>query len=48
MEHYVAEKLGMTVARMRAEMSEWEYVRWTRFYARKWQNEELARLMAGG
>jgi hypothetical protein len=48
LEHYIAQKLSMTVARMRAEMTEWEYVRWTRFYARKRQREELASLMAGG
>jgi hypothetical protein len=48
MEHYVAHQLHMTVAGMRAEMPEWEYVRWTRYFARKWQREEVARQMAGG
>lgn len=35
----------MTVARLRAEMSNSEFVYWTRFYARKQQREELARKM---
>jgi hypothetical protein len=33
---------------MRTEMSNDEFVLWTRFYARKAQTEELARLTAGG
>jgi hypothetical protein len=33
----------MTVARMCAEMSNGEFVYWTRYYARKAQAEELAR-----
>jgi hypothetical protein len=37
----------MTVRRMRAEMGNDEFVVWTRFYARKAQAEELARLTAG-
>lgn len=38
----------MTVAEMRRRMDNSEYVLWTRFYARKYQAEELARLKAGG
>jgi uncharacterized protein YegP (UPF0339 family) len=38
----------MTVARMRREMSNGEFMLWSRFYARKAQAEELAQLMAGG
>jgi uncharacterized protein YegP (UPF0339 family) len=47
-EFYLAQKLGMTVARMRREMSNGEFMLWSRFYARKAQAEELAQLMAGG
>lgn len=46
-EHFLAQKLGMTVARMRAEMDGGEYIRWTRFYARKQQRQELAHKMGG-
>lgn len=38
----------MTVARLRAEMSNDEYVRWGIFYARKAQREELETLKAKG
>lgn len=47
-EHFLAQKLGMTVARLRAEVDNGEYVRWNRYYARKAQAQELARAMAGG
>jgi hypothetical protein len=47
-EFYLAQKLGMTVARLRAEMSSIEFLYWSRYYARKWQAEELERLKAGG
>lgn len=47
-EFYLAQKLGMTVAQMRAGMSNGEFLYWTRFYARKAQAEELERLKAGG
>ncbi len=33
---------------MRAEMSNREFVYWSRYYARKAQAEELERLKAGG
>lgn len=46
-EYFLAQKLGMTVARLRAEMDGGEFVYWTRFYARKQQAQELARLTAG-
>jgi len=36
----------MTVARLLAEMSNDEYVRWCMFYARKAQREELELLKA--
>lgn len=38
----------MTVARMRAEMSNQEFVYWSRFYMRKAQREELEMKRAGG
>lgn len=38
----------MTVARMRVEISNDEYVRWGVFYARKAQRQELERLKAKG
>jgi hypothetical protein len=41
-EFYLAQKLGMTVSRMRAEMTNLEYVHWGIFYARKAQRHELA------
>lgn len=41
-EFYLAQKLGMTVTRMRAEMTNLEYVHWGIFYARKAQRQELA------
>jgi hypothetical protein len=44
-EHYLAEKLSMTVAEVR-EMDNAEFVRWTRFYARRAQAKQLASRMA--
>lgn len=41
MEFYVAEQLGMTVARLRAEVTPDEWVRWLVYYARKAQRREL-------
>lgn len=41
-EFYLAQKLGMTVARMRREMSNKEFVHWGMFYARKAQRQQLA------
>lgn len=41
-ELFLAQKLGMTVARLRAEMSNDEFVRWSVFYGRKAAREELA------
>lgn len=40
-EFYLAQKLGMTTARLRAEMTNQEFVEWGIFYARKAQREEL-------
>lgn len=44
-EHYLAEKLGRFVAEVR-RMDNTEFVRWTRYYARKAQARELAEKMA--
>lgn len=38
----------MTVGRLRAEMPNAEYVHWGMYYAKKQQDEELARLQQGG
>lgn len=39
---YLAQKLGMTVARLRQEMSNAEFVRWDVYYGRLAQQQELA------
>ena len=46
-EYFLAQRLGMTVDRLRAGMSNDEFVRWQVYYARKAQREELERLKAG-
>jgi hypothetical protein len=38
---FLAEKLRMTVARLRVELSNAEYTRWWVYFARKAQREEL-------
>jgi hypothetical protein len=47
-EYLLAQKLGMTVARLRAEMSQGEFLEWGIYYARKAQREELAIAKAKG
>lgn len=47
-ELYLAQKLGMTLGRMRDQMSSEEFLLWGVFYARDAQRRELARLKAGG
>jgi hypothetical protein len=44
----LAKDLGMTVARLRADMDNGEFVRWSVYYARKAQREEMERLKAKG
>jgi hypothetical protein len=44
----LARDLGMTVGRLRAEMDNGEFVRWSVYYARKAQREEMERLKARG
>ena len=46
-EFYLAEKLSMTVARMRDEMSAIEFTHWSIYYARAAQREELAAKQGG-
>jgi hypothetical protein len=41
-EFFLAQKLGMTVAGMRHEMSAFEFGQWGIYYARIGQREELA------
>lgn len=48
LEHFIAQKLSMTVDRLRHEMSNDEFVRWTVYFGRIAQQQELARLKAGG
>lgn len=43
-ELYLAEKLGLTVGRLRAEMSNEEFLLWNTYYARKSQQAELEQL----
>lgn len=47
-EHRLARDLSMTVARLREEMDNGEFVRWSRWYARRDAQRELAMRMAGG
>ncbi|GIE46207.1 hypothetical protein [Actinoplanes lobatus] len=47
-EYFLAEKLRMTVARMRREMSEQEFATWAIWYGIKAQRRELAMGQAGG
>jgi hypothetical protein len=47
-EFFLAAELSMTVARLRAEMSQGEFVYWSRFYSRKHAQQELESLKAGG
>lgn len=39
--HFLAAQLAMTVARLEAEMSNAEYVRWGVYFGRKAQRREL-------
>lgn len=45
-DHYLAEKLSMTVADLRRRMSNAEWTAWGVFYARRNQRREIAQ--AGG
>lgn len=43
LEHYICEKLGWkSVEKMRAGMSNFEYLRWTIYYGRIAQRKEIA------
>lgn len=41
-DYYLAEKLGRTVAEMRATVSNAEYVGWSVYFGRKAQRQEMA------
>lgn len=41
MEFYIAEQLGLTMSRLRAEMSNDEFTRWAIYFARKAQRRQL-------
>lgn len=41
-EHFLAVKLGMTVDRLRTEMSADEFMRWAIYYGRLAQREQMA------
>jgi allophanate hydrolase subunit 2 len=45
-EHYLAERLGMTVGDMRRRMSMAEFITWSIYYQRKAQRIELERAKA--
>lgn len=45
---FLAQKLAMTVDRLRAEMPAEEFMRWGIYYGRKAQREELERMKGGG
>ena len=47
-EFFLADKLGMTVSRLRHEIDTDEFMRWSVYYARKAQSAELARKVGGG
>lgn len=40
-EFYLAEKLGLTVARLRREMSSHEFMQWGVYFGRKAQRQEM-------
>jgi hypothetical protein len=41
-EYYLAAKLGRTVTELRASLSNQEFVRWSVYYGRKAQQQQLA------
>ncbi len=43
-DHYLAEKLGMTVGELQRRMSAEEWMRWSVYYGRKAQRIEMERL----
>ena len=47
-EFYLAQKLGKTVAQMRAEMNNEEFMRWAIFYGRKRQRENQKVVASSG
>lgn len=47
LEFYVAERLGMTVARLRVDMTNDEFVRWAVYHGRRAQRAQLDAEAAG-
>jgi hypothetical protein len=47
-EHFLAVKLGKSVRELRCSMSHAEFVRWTIYYARIAQQQELEQLKTKG
>lgn len=47
-ELFLAQKLGMTVARLRVEMGNQEFIEWSVYYGRKAQREKLETAKAKG
>lgn len=47
-EFRLAKELGMTVARMRAEMDNDEFIRWAIYFGRKWQRENQKVVASSG
>lgn len=47
-EHYLAAKLGRTVRELRGTLTQDEWMRWTVYFGRMAQRQELERLKAGG
>lgn len=41
-EHYIAERIGMTVGELRRRMGHDEFIRWQVYYGRKWQKQQQA------
>lgn len=46
-EHFLATRLSMTVAQIRARMTQAEFVRWEMYYARDAQAKEMAARQTG-
>ena len=46
-EFFLADRLGLTLAAMRAQVTQQEFVYWSRFHGRRAQQKELAAKMAG-
>ena len=45
---FLAQQLGMTVGRLREDMSSMEFLRWSVYFDRKSQREQMEARRAGG